>query len=240
MQRGMFDAAIVVQKTDGYYAEAVIAENVDEIVKARGTKYLRIKMMSKLGELIDKGKRKIAIVGTACEVRAARKIQQILLDEFPDLELTIIGLFCFEAFDYEKLKDETQRLLRVNLDDAEKTQIHKGKYIVRVGGKEYSCNVRDLSKAVEKGCAFCDDFTATLADVSVGSVGSPDGYSTVIVRSDVGKGLVDKLDLARGVVNIDEIAKIAILKKKRAKKSFAPLLPEVQVPPVPQLQQQKC
>jgi coenzyme F420-reducing hydrogenase beta subunit len=240
MQRGLFDAAIVVQRIEGYNAEAVIAENVDEIMEARGTKYLRIKMMSKLGELVEKGKRKIAIVGTACEVRAARKIQQVLLQDFPDLKLTIIGLFCFEAFDYEKLKQETQRLLGVDLDKSEKTQIHKGKYIVQVNGKEYSCKVRELSKAVEKGCTYCDDFTAKLADVSVGSVGSDDGYSTVIVRSEVGKKLFEKLDLAKGGVNKEEITKIAILKKNRAEKSFAPILQDVQVQAVPQLQQQKC
>jgi coenzyme F420-reducing hydrogenase beta subunit len=234
MQKGLFDAAIVVQRTEGYNAEAVIAENVDEIMKARGTKYLRVKMMSKLGELIDKGKRKIAIVGTACEVRAARRIQQILLNEFPNVEITILGLFCF---DYEKLKEETQRLLGVDLDKSEKTQIHKGKYIVQVDGKEYSCSVRELSKAVEKGCVYCDDFTAKLADVSIGSVGSPDGYSTVIVRSDVGKKLLEKLDLAKGDINKEEITKLAILKKNRAKKHFAPILQALQVPPVPQPQQ---
>ena len=238
MQRGLFDAAIVVQRTDGYNAEAVVAENIEEIMKARGTKYLRIKMMSKLGELVEKGKRKIAIVGTACEVRAARKIQQVLLHDFPNLELTIIGLFCFEAFDYEKLKAETQRLLGVNLDKSEKTQIHKGKYIVRFEGKEYSCSVRDLSKAVEKGCVYCDDFTAKLADVSIGSVGSDDGYSTVIVRSDVGKRLLEKLEIVKGNVNKEEITKLAILKRNRAKKNLAPLLEEdVQVQPPPQLQQ---
>jgi coenzyme F420-reducing hydrogenase beta subunit len=237
MQRGLFDAAIVVQRTDGYNAEAVIAENVDEIMKARGTKYLRIKMMSKLGELIDKGKRKIAIVGTACEVRAARKIQQILRRDFPNVELTILGLFCFEAFDYEKLKQETQRLLGVDLDKSEKTQIHKGKYIVTVDGKEYSCSVRDLSNAIEKGCAYCDDFTAKLADISIGSVGSADGYSTVIVRSDVGKRLLEELDLLRGDVNKEEITRLSILKKNRAKKSFAPILQDMQVQCAPQLQQ---
>jgi len=237
MQKGLFDAAIVVQRTEGYNAEAIIAENVDEIMKARGTKYLRVKMMSKLGELIDKGKRKIAIVGTACEVRAARKIQQIVLHEFPNVEITILGLFCFEAFDYEKLKEETQRLLGVDLDKAEKTQIHKGKYIVQVDGKEYSCRVRELNKAVEKGCVYCDDFTAKLADVSVGSVGSPDGYSTVIVRSDVGKKLVEKLDLAKGDINTEEVTKLSILKKKRAQKNFAPILQDVQVQPAPQPQQ---
>jgi coenzyme F420-reducing hydrogenase beta subunit len=237
MQKGLFDAAIVVQRTEGYNAEAVIAENIDEILKAKGTKYLRVKMMSKLGELIGKGKKKIAVVGTACEVRAARKIQQIVLNEFPDVEITIIGLFCFEAFDYEKLKKETQRLLGVNLDKAEKTQIHKGKYIVQVAGKEYSCSVRDLSKAIENGCAYCDDFTARLADISVGSVGSPDGYSTVIVRSDVGKRLLEKLDLTKGDINTEEITKLSILKKKRAQKSFAPILQDLQVQPAPQPQQ---
>ena len=236
MQRGLFDAAIVVQRTDGYNSEAIIAENVDDIMKAKGTKYLRVKMMSKLGELIDKGKKKIAVVGTACEVRAARKIQKILLKGFPDVEITIIGLFCFEAFDYEKLKAETQRLLGVDLDKAEKTQIHKGKYIVQVDGKEYSCKVRDLHKAVEKGCVYCDDFTAKLADISVGSVGSQDGYSTVIVRSDAGKKLLEQLDLARGDVNIEEVTKLAIFKKQRAAKNFAPILQDVQVQPAPQSQ----
>ena len=234
MQRGLFDAAIVVQRTDGYNSEAIIAENVDDIMKAKGTKYLRVKMMSKLGELINKGKKKIAVVGTACEVRAARKIQKILLKEFPDVEITIIGLFCFEAFDYEKLKEETKRLIGVDLDKAEKTQIHKGKYIVQVDGKEYSCKVRDLHKAVEKGCVYCDDFTAKLADISVGSVGSPDGYSTVIVRSDAGKKLLEKLDIAKGDVNIEEVTKLAIFKKKRATKNFAPILQDVQVQPAPQ------
>jgi len=237
MQKGLFDAAIVVQRTDGYNSEAIIAENVDDIMNARGTKYLRVKMMSKLGELIDRGKKKIAIVGTACEVRAARKIQKIVLNEFPDVEITIIGLFCFEAFDYEKLKEETQRLLGVDLDKAEKTQIHKGKYIVQVDGKEYSCKVRELNKAVEKGCVYCDDFTAKLADISVGSVGSPDGCSTVIVRSDAGKRLLERLDLAKGDVNTEEVTKLSILKKKRATKNFAPLLQDVQVQCAPQPQQ---
>jgi coenzyme F420-reducing hydrogenase beta subunit/ferredoxin len=237
MQRGLFDAAIVVQRTDGYNSEAIIAENVDDIMKAKGTKYLRVKMMSKLGELIDKGKKKIAVVGTACEVRAARKIQQVVLKEFPDVETTIIGLFCFEAFDYDKLKEETKRLLGVDLDKAEKTQIHKGKYIVQIDGKEYSCKVRDLNKAIEKGCAYCDDFTSKLADISVGSVSSPDGYSTVIVRSDAGKKLLEKLDLTKEDINTEEITKLSILKKKRAAKSFEPILQDVQVQITPQSQQ---
>jgi coenzyme F420-reducing hydrogenase beta subunit/Na+-translocating ferredoxin:NAD+ oxidoreductase RnfD subunit len=219
MQRNLFDSAIVVQRTNGYWAKAVIAENVNEVLKAKGTKYLRIPLMSKLGDLIAKGKRKIAIVGMACEVRAARRIQKILLREFPDLELTIIGLFCYECFDYKKLKEETARLLDVDLDQAEKTQIHKGKFIVQIDGKENSVSVKELNNAVEERCLDCPDFTAKYADISVGSVGSDEGYSTVIVRSDVGEKLLEKLDLTKGKVEKKEITKLAIRKKKRAKLS---------------------
>ena len=52
--------------------------------------------------------------------------------------------------------------------------------------------------------------------MSVGSVGSEDGRSTVIVRSDIGAKLVEGLDLAKGEVKKEEVAKLAILKKKRA------------------------
>jgi coenzyme F420-reducing hydrogenase beta subunit/Na+-translocating ferredoxin:NAD+ oxidoreductase RnfD subunit len=217
MQRGLFDCAIVVQRTDGYWSEAVIAENVDEVLKAKGTKYMRVSMMSKLEDLIARGKRKIALIGTPCEVRAARRIQQMLLNEFPDLELTIIGLFCFEEFEYEKLKEETTRLLGVNLDLAEKTQIRKGKYTLRVDGKEKSVRVKELNNAVEKGCLYCPDFTAKYSDISVGAVGSNEGYSTVIVRSDVGEKLLEGLDLTKGKVKKEEVTKLAILKKDRAK-----------------------
>jgi F420H2:quinone oxidoreductase subunit F len=216
MQKGLFDAAIVVKRTEGYKSEAYVAESVDDIVKASGTKYMRVRLMSKLGELVAKGKRKIAIVGTPCEIRAARRIQQQLIMDCPDLELTMIGLFCFEDFSYPILKTEIQRLLNVDLDKAEKTQITKGKFLVYVEGKEYSIPVKELSAAVDNGCLSCPDFANRLADVSVGSVGSGDGRSTVIVRSAIGEKLIEGLDLNKGEVKKEEVAKLAALKKKRA------------------------
>ncbi|UCD26374.1 MAG: Coenzyme F420 hydrogenase/dehydrogenase, beta subunit C-terminal domain [Candidatus Bathyarchaeota archaeon] len=224
MQKGLIDAAIVVQRKEGYKAEAITVEDIDGIMKAKGTKYSRVKMMSKLEELIKKGKRKVAIVGTPCEVRAARKIQQILLRDYPTVEIIILGLFCYESFIYEKLKEETRKLLGVDLDKAEKTQISKGKYIVEIEGKAYSCSVRKLSKAVEEGCEYCNDFVSKLADVSIGSVGSMEGYSTVIVRSDVGKKLLEDVKFIKGDVKKEEIAKLSVLKEKRAKKHFAPII----------------
>ena len=223
-KKGLFDAAIVVRRSIGYQAEAIIAESADEIIAAKGTKYSRVKMMSKIGEMVENGKRKIALVGTPCEIRTGRKIQQQMLKKYPDLELTIVGLFCFEAFDYEKLKDVTQRILGVNLDRAEKTQIHKGKFIVQIDGNEYSAKIKEFSDAIQGGCGYCNDFVGRIADVSVGSVGSPVGYSTIIIRSDRGKKLLENVDFTRADVNQDEIIKLVAFKKKRAEKNFAPII----------------
>jgi coenzyme F420 hydrogenase subunit beta len=216
MRKSMLDAAIVVKRTDGYWAEAFVAENVDEIMEAKGTKYLRVPLISKLGDLIVKGKRKIAIVGMACEVRAVRRIQQVLLNDYPDLELILIGLFCYECFDYNQLKEETARLLGVHLDRAKKTQIRKGKYVVRVDGKEHSVSVKELNRAVEERCLDCPDFTSRYSDISVGAVGSDDRYSTVIVRSDIGKILWESVDLAKAKVKKEEVTKLSVNKQKRA------------------------
>lgn len=224
LKNGLFDTAIVVQRTEGYRPEAVAAENVDEIMKARGTKYLRVKMVPKIKELINAGKTKIAVVGPPCQARAARKIEQALKEGFSNLEIAIIGLFCFESFDYNKLKADTGRLMGVDLDKADKTQIRKGKFSLKIDGNEYSCKVKDLKNAIEKGCLYCSDFPALYADVSVGAVGSAEGFSTVIVRTERGKRLLEGVSLTKGDFNKDEIARLCTLKRDRAKTNFAPLV----------------
>jgi coenzyme F420-reducing hydrogenase beta subunit len=221
MKKGLFDAAIVVKRKEGYNVEPAAAKDIDAVMAARGTKYLRVRTTQKLRELIDQGAKKIAVVCTPCEATLARKMQQTLKRDSPEIEVTVIGLFCFEAFNYANLKQETQRILGVDIDKAQKTQIHKGKFTVHLAGKEYSCKVKDLDQAVEKGCRFCGDFSAQLADISVGSAGSQSGYSTVIVRTDVGKRLLEDLDASRAGADKEEIVKLSKLKRERAQKNVS-------------------
>ncbi len=217
-EEGLFDAAIVVRRGEGYSAEAVVATNPTEVLSAKGTKYLKINVTKKLRELISQGKKRIAIVCTPCEAKAARKIQQTLKGV---CEITIIGLFCFEAFNSAKIREEIKNRLGVDLDRAQKTQVSQGKFTAFVDGKEYSCKVKDLDCAAEKVCHYCNDFTAQFADISVGSVGSQRGYSTVIVRSEAGEKLAKNLDVAKVATESEEIVRLSKLKRKRAEKSLA-------------------
>jgi coenzyme F420 hydrogenase subunit beta len=217
-EKDLFDAAIVVTRMEGYSAQVAIAQNASQALAAKGTLYLKVNVTAKLRELISQGKKRIAVVCTPCDAKAVRKIQQSLQNE---ADITVIGLFCFESFNKEKLKQEIAKRLGVDIDRAGKTQVRQGKFIVKVDSKEYICRVRDLDCAAEKACAYCDDFTSQFADISVGSVGSKPGYSTVIVRSEKGKELVEKLEATKESVDKAEVARLAKFKRERAEKALA-------------------
>jgi coenzyme F420 hydrogenase subunit beta len=64
---------------------------------------------------------------------------------------------------------------------------------------------------------MCRDFDAELADVSIGSVGSPNGYSTVIIRTEKGEEIKNAVELKEGV-DVGAIDKLRQTKLKRFKK----------------------
>ena len=69
------------------------------------------------------------------------------------------------------------------------------------------------------GCSVCTDFTAELADISVGSVGSAEGWSTVITRTERGDELVRGAS-ERGYIEVKDIkAKgLELIKRQAVKK----------------------
>ena len=230
MENGLIDAAIVVPKckSKGSRAEAAVADRVEDIIAAKGTKYMRVSVISRLVDALRQEKRKVAVVGTPCQIRAVRKLQirgcsndEVLNDLLQSAELTLLGLFCFESFDHRDLRSRIVEIMGVDLNDADRIQISRGNYIVAIGKEEYVCKVKELESTVCEGCQFCNDFVSRLADISIGSVGSPDGYSTILVRSDKGKKLIEASDFVRAEASKDEILKLSRLKQKKAERSFA-------------------
>jgi coenzyme F420 hydrogenase subunit beta len=50
-----------------------------------------------------------------------------------------------------------------------------------------SIPVQELEAAVRPGCHYCLDLTAVYSDLSAGAAGSPAGFTSLIVRTDVGR-----------------------------------------------------
>lgn len=232
LDEGVIDAAVVVYQRENNGGRATAVDDIEGVIKAKGTKYVRVSALAPLIDALRGGKRRVAVVGTPCQIRVIRKLEQLdyFKDEFPDAEIFLVGLFCFESFDYRRLRAHAKELLGIDVDDADKIQIAKGRYIATLDGMEYSCSVRELENDIREGCRFCGDLVSRLADISIGSVGSAEGYSSVIVRSEKGKKLLDGLSFCREKAVREDIVKLARMKRRNADRNLERIRKGVECP----------
>jgi len=169
--------------------EPILLKSKEDVLLSAGTKYVNNPTLGLLNQLnIDNNK--VAVVGVPCMMQALLK-SEIYNVGFPSLKKISykIGIFCMESFSYESLLKICE-ILKVNLKDAKKMDINKGNFSVHTKeGNQLSIPVKEVSHLARKDCEVCFDLTSESADISVGSIGSPPGWNTVIVRTEKGKQL---------------------------------------------------
>ncbi len=219
------DGAIVVGD-ECWKPVSLIVQNEEDLMNTTKSKYT-VSTLEALKTAGEMGLEKVAVVGLPCQINGLRKLQyfQYLAKhdgelgkngkpvKLPKIEY-LIGLLCTEKFEYDELK-ETLAKYNINMDDVEKFDIKKGKLLVYVNGEEHKIPLKEIE--LSAGCKMCRDFDAEMADVSVGCVGSPDGYSTVIIRTEKGEEIKNAIELKEGV-NLEAIEKLRDLKLNRFKK----------------------
>ena len=193
LESGMIDCAIITDKDDEWRTVSRVATTADEIRSAAGTKYTINNSVNALAEALNMGFEKIGFVGTPCQIQGLRKVQ--LLEEpyefGQDKIALLVGLFCMENFDYNLLMNGLVKG-RFGLDpkDVVRFEIKKGMFrVIDKQGKVNEVKLEETDQYNFKGCGPCFDFASELADISVGSVGSADGWSTVLLRTEKGEKL---------------------------------------------------
>jgi len=189
LEEGVVERAIFVARDEEWRTRVVTITNSEQLKdeKIRGTKYCFADVLPAVKEAVLDSKA-VAFVGTPCMVSALRRMQKAF-KKFERVKLAI-GLFCTENFYYQQLS-EFLLSKGVNFRDVLKTDIKKGKFIVKKVDGELSFAVKELDGIVPSGCKVCQDFSAVESDLSVGSVGSESGFSTVLVRSETAKMVAD-------------------------------------------------
>ncbi|WP_295722240.1 Coenzyme F420 hydrogenase/dehydrogenase, beta subunit C-terminal domain [uncultured Methanobrevibacter sp.] len=136
---------------------------------------------------------KTAMVGTPCQIMAATKINKYS-DITGGSPIDIkIGLFCMENFSYTYL-EKFLKQNNIEMYEIKEFRIDKGKFLVNlIDGNQFSIPISETNIFTRKNCHICTDYTSDLSDISVGSVGSKDGYSTVIVRTKKGQKIINEL-----------------------------------------------
>jgi coenzyme F420 hydrogenase subunit beta len=159
---------------------------------------------------------RIAVVGTPCEVQGIRAMQArpwTWGKSRVDAVVLTIALLCTKSFDYRGLMLRELRDERgVLLSQVGKVDVIHGRMIVedREGNRLVDEPVRDFHGAALKGCDECADFLGHGADISVGSVGSEEGYSSVLVRTEPGRAA---FELARDRLEIRDLDSVEPLHK---------------------------
>jgi len=243
LEAGEIDGALLAREseTERWKGEAFLATTPEEVRLCAGSFY---NQTLALGHVDFKDydlppNPRIAVVGTPCEIEGIKAMQARPWtwgsSQVEAITLTI-ALLCTKSFNYEKLMLEEIRDQRgVDLDSVGRVDIIRGKMIVQdlEGATIFEEPIRDFHGAALKGCDECADFMGHAADISVGSVGSADGYSSVLLRSEEGLVAFDSvrdrlelrpLDKPQALDKLDGLDKrVAFNSLKRAFDPDAPL-----------------
>ncbi|WP_287588360.1 Coenzyme F420 hydrogenase/dehydrogenase, beta subunit C-terminal domain [Candidatus Borrarchaeum sp.] len=225
-QKGLIDGAIVSEASEEnpWVPKPKIITSYEELMKSAGTRYSlspNIISLAQYREVVEELLAKhpvgedwlrLAFVGTPCQAHGIRKMHNALegADIRPaNLVVLNIGLFCMENFDAKKLHQLILDKTGATIDQIRKMDIKKGALHIfpKDGGDAKTIPLEETTEAVRSGCHSCEDLTAWYADISVGSIGTPGGWSTVFVRTQKGK------DIFEGAVRANMIKKESLTEK---------------------------
>jgi len=201
MDKNLIHGAIVAKRDKQWRSYPLLATSVEEILDAAGTKYTISSNYLALTPFKEVLKRfeereipeswiKLAFVGTPCQMLPLRK-SEVIVDGAKIRPANLIdftiGLFCMENFDYERIIEEkVVKELGISLEKIKKFDIKEGNFKIFANGDITEIPLSELNEYVAKGCKVCSDFASNFSDISVGSVGSSPGKSTVIIRTEKG------------------------------------------------------
>ncbi|WFN37851.1 Coenzyme F420 hydrogenase/dehydrogenase, beta subunit C-terminal domain [Methanomicrobium antiquum] len=228
LKRGIIDAVVTVSEDRWtHMPKSVLITSDDTIEKTAGSIYnwWTPTLLALSDAVILKKCRNIAVVGTPCAVSALRLMKNSendLVMPFGKTIRLIIGLFCTETFDYQKLmNDKIKTDLGIDSWKIKKMDI-KGKLEITLGDEsKITVPLSELENTIRTGCRICKDFTAVDSDISAGSVGSPEGNTTLIIRNSEGLEFFESavnegfLEVSNEI-DITSIIKLAEKKKKTA------------------------
>jgi len=225
LDKGIIDGALVVGQ-DGWTPVASIAKSRDEIIASAGTKYGVVPVLKELrAAVVDHGLSKICVVGSPCHIQSIRYLKHRGLPLASLVKLTV-GLFCRENYYYGCIAEKASRK-GLSISDIDKFNV-ADEFNIYSGGKKLSFPITEVKSCVPKHCLVCQDFASELADIAVGSDGSAEGWSTIVIRTEEGEkvfsgmekeGLIETMAVGQ-LIDIREIAERKREKGKQTQDIF--------------------
>lgn len=186
LNEDLIDGALVVGR-DGWRPIPSIAKTKAQVISSSKTKYGVAPLLKELrSAVVDQGLSRICMVGSPCHIQSIRYLQHKGLPFASAVKYTI-GLFCRENYSFQCIEENLNEY-GLKIEEVDKFDISE-EFNIWADGKKISYPITTAKNWVPKHCLVCEDLTSELADVSIGSNGSPVGWSTVILRTEEGEDL---------------------------------------------------
>ncbi len=217
---GRIDGAIVARQTGLFKREPWLATSRQEIIDAAGFFFDSSHGMSlyseqystyspsvqMLGQMSRRGTRRVALVGTPCQIKTIRKMETLGIVPTDAIKY-ILGLFCSGNFIFgEAHREELEKLGNFFWGDVNKINIKEELYIHLNNGEIRTLPLGQLGFMRRFACQYCDDYSAEFADISFGGIAAEEGWTTVIARTLLGRAAFAHAH-GEGAVEIYEKAK---------------------------------
>lgn len=201
MKKHLIQAAVVLKKVGPFARQPMIATNPAEIIDAAGSHFEESLHLDEVGRkyttfapiarevknLKARNLERIAIVGTPCQIYTIRKMQ--LLSVVPaDAIFFTVGLFCMENFSFnQRTRTKLEKKLKIKLKSVKKLNIKDDVILQTEDDKIIHVPFSAVDEIARPACFACPDFANDYADISCGGIGSPDGWTTSIIRTSLGE-----------------------------------------------------
>jgi len=211
LERGIVEGAIVSKKISAFGRQPAIATTTEELIAAAGSHFSASSHLEQLGaqyttysptiaavkDLTGQRLRRVALVGTPCQINTVRKMQ--CLSILPaDVITHTIGLFCMENFIFNgSAGQELLHDLGITLDDIAKLNVKEDLILTLNDGSTIHVPFERADALARPACLACGEFANDYADIAVGGLGSPDGYTTTLIRTAKGRTVFEEA-LSRG------------------------------------------
>jgi len=204
IEKKLIDGAIVAKVQGPFSREAMFAGDKMDLIKGSG---IKLEISTQLDEIqnfctytrsipqLNHYKfKKLAIVGTPCQIYTIRCMQNLGVTPSEYIEICL-GLFCYHNFLFDKSQIKRfEKDFDVKFENITKINI-KEDLILKIDpeGRVVHIPFDKIVNYVRPACFSCADFTNIYSDISFGGLGSPDKYTTVIPRTEKGKKLFHKV-----------------------------------------------
>jgi coenzyme F420 hydrogenase subunit beta len=230
LDQGLIDSAVLTASDDNILPSGTLAISTTQVRNCAGSNFVAAPTLAAFNREAEGDIQRIGVVATPCQALALAKMRASPLENRNNIDKLklVIGLFCTWALRYEELarfladKVPLRQIVKFDIPPPPANLLQ-----VFTNSGRTDIPLDDVRPFVRPTCDVCIDMTAEFTDISVGSAEGVEGWNTLIIRSDVGRELVESAR-AKGVIetaplpeqNIAHLKEASLLKKQRGLKKI--------------------